>query len=124
MSNLPDNFAPGLPEKWDVNAEMIPKTLAQVEKDFALQGLKLSLDNSVEEYKDCVAMLAEAVEELDLIHSDNLAGVLYRVDLSEKAMREALTHSAPEKTYLMLADKILQRCFEKVLLRKKFDGAG
>lgn len=120
MSNLPTGSESGLPEKWDEHPDLIAKILAQVEKDFALQGLSLSLKTESHVYPEIVALLAKKMEAIDLVHSGKLAAILYQIDLSEKELRNELPETSANRLYFVLADKVIKRCFQKVLTRKFF----
>lgn len=120
MTYLPTDSGSGLPEKWNDHPDLIDKTLAQVEKDFALQGLSLSLKMDSRDYSEIVAFLAEKMESLDLVHSGKLTSILYQIDLSEKELRKELPNSSPEQLYFVLAEKVIKRCFQKVWTRKIF----
>lgn len=120
MSNLPTGPASGLPGKWNENPDLISKTLTQVEKDFALQGLSLSLKTDSHAYPEIVELLSQKMESLDLVHSGKLAGILYQIDVSERELRSELPNTGPDRLYFVLADKVIKRCFQKVWTRKIF----
>ncbi len=119
MSHLPQRTS-GMPKKWNEHPDMIGKTLAQVEKDFALQGLQLSLKTDARAYPEIVHLLAQKMESLDLVHNAKLAAVLYQIDLSEKELRHELPETAADRLYFVLADKVIRRCFQKVWTREFF----
>ena len=66
-------------------------------------------------------MLIQRIEEL--IHRDfeKLKWILYRIDVSEKKLNDALQNSEADAATVM-ADLIIQRQIEKAESRKKFGG--
>lgn len=119
MSNLSsrDNFPE--PKNWQLKAEMARETILQVEKDFALHGLDISLENTSKNYPELVKTLAEKLDDLKFIEHSKLPATLYQLDLNERELVLNLQNLDPTETYFFLADKILKRCFEKVYWRYK-----
>lgn len=120
MSDLPSEYKPRPPENWVSKTHLIEKTLHQVEKDFALQGFSLSLNTEADRYPILVSLLAQKIEVLDLAHTGNLPALLYQIDLPEKELRQILPNTSADLFYLVLADAIIRRCFQKVITRELF----
>ncbi len=110
----------GSPKNWVDQEVWINATLEQVEKDFRLQGLDISLTKGKREYPELVSELVDLMESLDLLNHDKFAGLLYQLDISEKKMISRLHRSNPENIYAMVAHEIIKRCFEKVWWRNHF----
>jgi hypothetical protein len=89
-------------DSFEINEQLLPATIDGEEKLRAFRQLLIS-----------------RIEEL--IHHDfeKLKWILYRIDISEKKLNEALISSEADAATVM-ADLIIQRQFEKVESRKKF----
>ncbi len=96
---------------------IVKATLEQVKKDFSLQGIELSLDLSQTE--GLINTLADKLKDLDLAHNSKLGAILYQLDLNEVKISKKLRSVNPESWYVLLAEEILKRCFEKVAWRLK-----
>jgi len=116
MSDL-EKLPPTPPDHW--HNQLADETLRQVEKDFALHGVTLHLQFIREDYPSLVQELADALEEIAFAESEKLPSILYQIDLNETKLARSLPDLEPTETYSFLADKILQRCFEKVYWRYK-----
>lgn len=108
--------AGGLPEKQD----LAKAVLRQLEKDFALQGMQLTLPESVPPYGKLLDTLAQYMQTVQIDRGETLARLLYQIDLDEKKVRKLLADAAPEYTLHTLAHEMVQRCCEKVVMRAKF----
>ncbi len=122
MSNLSSGATFPEPGNWKLKAEMARETILQVQKDFALHGLNISLENSTSNYPKLVKSLAEALEEMNFIEHSKLPATLYQIDLNELELVLNLQNLNPNETYFFLADRILKKCFEKVYWRQKMKG--
>ena len=80
-----------------------------------------AVNNEEEKFRAFRLVLIQRIEEL--IHHDfeKLKWVLYRIDVSEKKLNEALQNSEADAATVM-ADLIIQRQIEKAESRKKFGG--
>lgn len=58
-----------------------------------------------------------------LLHQDfeRLIGILYRIDVSEKAFKEILASPDPRTHAEQIAELVIERQVQKVLFRKKYD---
>lgn len=122
MSNLSSGAPFPEPKNWQLRAEMARETTLQVQKDFALHGLNISLENATKAYPDLVKSLAEKLDKMRFIEHLKLPAILYQIDLNEREMVLNLQNLNPQETYFFLADRILKRCFEKVYWRHKMKG--
>ena len=97
----------------------LPKTLFE---DFEIDEKLLPASNSEEEkFHAFRQLLIQRIEEL--IHRDfeKLKWILYRIDVSERKLNDALQNSEADAATVM-ADLIIQRQIEKAESRKKFGG--
>jgi hypothetical protein len=123
MSEGPERIKPSLspPENWDNRKELAAQTLFQIEKDFLLQGLEISLRKEQTTYPQIIALLATELERIDLFAHTTMPGLLYQIDLPEKQVAGILKESAPAIFYPRLAEAIIKRCFQKVWFRYKYN---
>ena len=115
--NLPKNRDFISPAEFESLKE---QTLLQIEKDFLLQGIDLSIDKRQGIYLEIVAELAFKTSKLDLINSQAGTGIFYQLDISERFIVEEVLSKKGIEQYEILADAIIKRCFAKVIYRKKF----
>ncbi len=80
-----------------------------------------TVNNEDEKFGAFRQLLIQRIEEL--IHSDfeKLKWILYRIDVSEKKLNDALQSPEADAANVM-ADLIIQRQIEKAESRKKFGG--
>jgi hypothetical protein len=120
MSYLPEKGAPHYPSAFGEKPELGKATLRQLEKDFALQGMLLTLPASPPPYAGLLALLAAFLRKHDLLHSPLLARILYQLDMDEAQMHQKIAHTPPDEMYHMTAHEMLMRCFAKVLFRQRY----
>ena len=76
-------------------------------------------NNEEEKFRAFRELLIRRIDELILRDFEKLKWILYRIDVSEKKLGEALRNSELDAATVM-ADMIIQRQMEKVESRKKF----
>lgn len=105
-----------LPERNQINAEMIADTVNQIEKDLGLGNLIVGeSDKASTPFDQIFEALLPQVENF-LLHSPaSLPQHLYQVDLPEKMANRALASDQPAQ---LLTEFIIKRCFQKVVLRR------
>ncbi len=95
----------------------LPKTLFD---SFEInEQLLPSTDNGEEKFRAFRQLLIQRIEELIQRDFEKLKWILYRIDVSEKKLNEALQNSETDAATVM-ADLIIQRQIEKAESRKKF----
>ncbi len=96
----------------------IPKSLFD-SFEIDTQNIPVTTSNEDEKFKMIRQLLIQRIDEL--IHRDmeKLKWILYRIDVSEKKLTEALRKSDADAATIM-ADLIIQRQIEKAESRKKF----
>ena len=95
----------------------LPKTLFD---SFEIDEQRLpATENSDEKFRAFRQLLIQRIDEL--IHHDmeKLKWILYRIDVSERKLSEALKNSEADAATIM-SDMIIQRQIEKAESRKKF----
>ena len=109
------------PEKYRKDFEIIRLTADQLIKDFGIHGIEINFNGkeltAYDELKKQITPLL-----YDLFRNDRslFQSILYRIDISEKQFKHLLMADSsefPEK----LAEMVLQREFQKILIRKYFE---
>ena len=77
--------------------------------------------NEEEKFSAFRALLIQRIEELIQRDFEKLKWILYRIDVSENKLGDALQNSEADAATVM-ADLIIQRQIEKTESRKKFGG--
>ena len=72
-------------------------------------------------FRELRAVLIRRIEELIARDTEKLMWVLYRIDVSEKKVHEALMANSSLHYADVLADLIIERQIEKVKTRAQFD---
>lgn len=91
----------------------------QLRKDF--EGAGEALDESLiipSQLLDLQKVLAEQLKRVD--KNGHLQGLLYRVDISEKQIKEAIEKQTSQIFEEVLSDLVIRRILQKIILRKKF----
>lgn len=96
------------------------KTLLQIEKDFSLQGIEISIQDEELTYNQLVNVISESLKDLQERSHSKLQPLLYQLDISEKFVREEVLSKKQEEHSALLADAVIKRCFAKVVFRKKY----
>lgn len=78
-----------------------------------------STNNEEEKFRAFRNLLIQRIDELIRTDFEKLKWILYRIDVSEKKLSEALKNSEADAATIM-TDMIIQRQMEKAESRKKF----
>lgn len=106
-------------ERYKQEEEIIRLTAEQVIKDFGVFGIDISFSGIASyAYDELFDQLVAVV--IELLHTDyrKLLSLLYHIDLNEKALSEAGHDQSMTSRAELFAEKILDREFKKVLIRK------
>ena len=114
-SPAPRSFYP--PEEF---SNLREQTLSQIEKDFALQGIQISISRQITEYEKLVRSFADILRKENLLEKGDLRALLYQLDIAESFAGEVIMKGDEEGKLLRLADAIIKRCFAKVVYRQRF----
>jgi hypothetical protein len=111
-----------LPEKYRTDFEIVRETAEQVIKDVQLSGFDLRFSGDpLSAYSELRQQLLPILQDLHKSDSSAFQALLYRIDLSESEFAR-LPRGAD--FYGQLTDKVLQREFKKVLIRRYFRDRG
>jgi hypothetical protein len=92
----------------------------QLRKDF--EGAGEALNEGITIPNDLQTLTNFLAHQLKLIdRNGHLQGLLYRIDISERQIKEATAKQMADSFEEILADLIIRRILQKVILRKKFN---
>jgi|GEM_PF-5356159 len=94
-------------------------TVAQIEKDFALQAIPLVINTILDKSADFLSFFAEQIEALNLVHHPRFVSLLYQLDMPEESISKKLREALPDDIYTILAEAIALQCFRKVWWRQQ-----
>src|SRR5437899_3214109 len=107
-----------IPEKYRHDEEIIRLTIEQIKKDFGehlpelvFSGIKTAL------FEELSTQLSEVLKNIRKNNPSAFRSLMYRVDIKES---EVVKTSSAKNSFEALAEKIIQREFQKVLTRKYF----
>ena len=104
--------------------EIIQETAEQIIKDFGIFGLQLTFEGKAENaYQQLFEQILPHITTLAKTNKQKLMGIIYRIDISDRQLKNALenaTHSTFEETITHL---ILKRELQKVVIRHHFKNA-
>ena len=100
--------------------EEIRSSLALFEKDFQLDPSYLGLqEDKAFSYDEAFLLIMRVIEDLLAKDFNGLLNVLYRIDVSESKLKEALAEST-DNPASVITQMIIERQLQKVATRKKY----
>ncbi len=86
------------------------------------QSIQKYFDNEIKcnNYDELLNWLTEQVVYLMLNDMEKLLGILYRIDVNEKKVKQAFAQTQPQKIAPLIAELILQRELQKAESRLKY----
>ena len=109
-------------EQYRYDFEIIRLTAEQVIKDFGTHGIEINFSgNELTAYQELITQIKPVLLHLYQEDKSAFQSLLYRIDIHEKKFRALLNYSKeefPER----LAELVVHREFQKILLRKYFSG--
>lgn len=108
---------------------IIHETIAQIKKDFGMYSIEISFDGNMETaYEQLMNKLGAEITNLLAMDKNKLQSILYRIDLSEIAIKKAIRLSSgtdiAENSEKVIAHEIIVRELKKVLTRNYFKNLG
>mgnify|MGYP005655276993 CR=1 FL=1 len=103
-------------------ADLLQKVVAQIQKDFNWFSADISFDASAKEsaYQQLYAQVLPIVEELLNDDYPKLMALLYRIDLDEEFVNRKLKETPNADTDEVIADLIIKRELQKVIIRMHY----
>lgn len=102
--------------------EIIRLTVEQLKKDFGMHGFQIAFSgNELTAWNELMDQALPVLTELHRKNPSAFQALMYRIDISDKQMKEL--YSLPTTEFApKLAETVIKREFQKVLLRKYFSG--
>jgi len=101
--------------------DIILQVSEQVIKDFDMFGLEVKFSgNGYMAYEELFDQVYPHLEKLLHSNQTKFLAILYRIDLSEEQVRKAVNENTSEPFSAVVADLILRRELQKVVLRNSF----
>jgi len=99
----------------------ILNTIAQIQKDFGMYSIQINFDgNTATAYQQLMQQLGSEITKLLSIDKSKFQSILYRIDLSERQIQQALSKNFNLETNHTIAHEIIVRELKKVLTRFYF----
>ena len=96
--------------------------LQLIQRDLDLPESEINLSHSPG-MKELHSYLTSAIKELLDKDFNKLLNALYRIDVSEQKVSEAINMEAPENIASSLANLVIDRELQKVITRRKYSGS-
>lgn len=101
--------------------ELIEKFNIQLLKDFEMSDVAAYLEPIVVfEYDEIHSNIMNALKKIDNKDFSKYQHLLYRIDISEKTVEHELKSKSDSERYAVLADLIIKRILQKVILKIQF----
>jgi hypothetical protein len=101
--------------------ELIEKFNIQLLKDFEMSDVAAYLEPIVVfEYDEIHSNIMNALKKIDNKDFSKYQHLLYRIDISEKTVELELKSKSDSERYAVLADLIIKRILQKVILKIQF----
>lgn len=101
--------------------ELIEKFNIQLLKDFEMSDVSAYLEPIVVfEYNEIHSNIMNALKKIDNKDFSKYQHLLYRIDISEKTVELELKSKPDSERYAVLADLIIKRILQKVILKIQF----
>jgi hypothetical protein len=108
-----------IPEQLNAQQQLACLTIEQIKKDFLTNGLEVQLQTSEEpNYNEICTALVDVLNWLFENDSHKLMQLLYRIDLPEAKLNEALGNAMEQAVSETLAALIVRREAQKVIIRQ------
>ncbi len=108
-------------EKYRQDFAIIRETAAQLIKDFNVVGFEVTFSgNELVAYDELKHQIEPVLLDLFRKSPSQFQSLLYRIDLEEKYLKDALNNFESIDFSSKLAEIVLQREFQKVLTRRFF----
>ncbi|MEY4595560.1 MAG: hypothetical protein RIQ47_1970 [Bacteroidota bacterium] len=108
------------PEKYRQDFEIVRLTAEQLIKDLEMFSITIHFSGDpLHAYDELLQQLKPILKDLYKNHSSTFQSLLYRIDINERKFRQILSG---ENFIDQLAEEVLQREFQKILIRKFFSG--
>lgn len=120
MQQLPDKPPASLEENASVEL-LLPDAVALLEKDFATAGIDVQLSGKIiGDVFDLRDRITELVKKTGGPGAETFYRLLYRADVPEAKVREALNSTPYLPIETVIAELLIIRALQRAFFRKKF----
>ena len=120
MTILPDKPPGSLQEK-DLVALLLQDAISILQNDFILCGLDVSwIDQNIQDVFELKSLMRPVVERTGGPGSEVFYRLLYRVDIPEEKISDALISSADKDISSVISEMIIIRALQKSYYRMKY----
>ena len=99
--------------------DLLEKVVEQIKKDFNWFSFEITFNNKEESaYSELFNQILPLVDELLNDNYPKLLAMLYRIDIDEDFLNKKLKESAQADTDEVIADLIIKRELQKVIIRE------
>ncbi len=102
-----------------MNQDDLQSSTELIIRDFRLEPEALTVRDGEASYSALIERLVKVVDHLISTDFNKLLNILYRIDVSEEKLKDALSNNT-ENTSEIIAQMIFERELQKVETRKKY----
>ncbi len=107
-----------------MDTELIKETAIDIRDRFGLEKTPNELTDQQQQYDALKKLLSARIEEMIDHEFDRFVNLLYRIDISESKVKEALAEQPFSKGVEKVADMIIQRQLQKIATRRQYSSSG
>ncbi len=101
--------------------DIIKDTANQIIKDFDMFGMEIKFSgNAYNAYEELFDQIEPHINQLINSNQPKFMGILYRIDLSDEQIKNAVTQNSSESFSEIVTDLIIKRELQKVVIRKHY----
>jgi hypothetical protein len=90
-------------------------------KDFEMFGMEIQFSgNAYNAYEELFEQIEPHIHRLINANRHKFMGILYRIDLSDEQIKKAVAENASEPFSAIVADLIIKRELQKVIIRNHY----
>ncbi len=107
------------------NIDLLQQTVEQLKKDFDLFGITIRFSgNRFSAYQELFTQIQPHIEQLMTKDYQRFMNVLYRIDISERQLKQRLSENTAEGTSEIISELIIKRELQKVVIRNYYKQHG
>ena len=99
------------------------ETAIAIRNQFGLEKIQDELGGDSQQYEALKKQLSKRIEEMIDLEFDRFVNLLYRIDISESKVKQALAEQPFSKGAEKVADMIIQRQLQKIITRKQYSAS-
>ena len=106
--------------KPNLHPDLLIQVVEQIKKDYGMFAIEIQFSgNPALAYTELFGQLNAHLKTLERANKQKFISILYRVDLSEQQIAKALAEHPSDTFSAVIADLILKRELQKVVLRNQ-----